>query len=240
MGTWGGWEPEFAVPCPSVPPAADDALTAILAAQNAVRVICIGGLTNLARVILRQPNLAARVSQVTVMGGATGPITVTGTTLPTEWETNLSTDLEAARIVFQSGVPLRIVPANVTFRARLLRCDYQRFADTGSELFRLIDSMASRFAESWRPAMASRGLAGYYEPAVALLHDPLAVVAALAPEHVTLETMRLRFDPDTTGPMLTPDEAGNVTAEVVTGVDEAWLSAFVTDALVAMSRVAAA
>ena len=66
-------------------------------------VVCLGALTNVASALLAAPDLAARV------------VVVWTSTYPSFWphvnaSFNLAQDVEAARVVFESGVPLVYVP----------------------------------------------------------------------------------------------------------------------------------
>jgi inosine-uridine nucleoside N-ribohydrolase len=78
-------------------------------------LITLGPLTNVAQALLRDRDTMGKVQQVVCMGGA---ILVPGNTSPTA-EFNIATDPEAARIVFTSGLPLTLVPLDVTERVRI-------------------------------------------------------------------------------------------------------------------------
>ncbi|KAG2425076.1 hypothetical protein HXX76_013985 [Chlamydomonas incerta] len=73
-----------------------------------VRLVCTGALTNAALLLALYPEAAAWV-EVVLMGGAMG----IGNTGPV-MEFNIQTDPEAAKMVFESGVPLTMVPLEVT------------------------------------------------------------------------------------------------------------------------------
>jgi len=70
-----------------------------------IEIVTLGPLTNLAMALLREPKLAASVKRCVVMGGA--PCCVGNVTPAAEF--NIWVDPEAARIVFQSGLPLEMV-----------------------------------------------------------------------------------------------------------------------------------
>ncbi|GLC42326.1 hypothetical protein PLESTB_000659200 [Pleodorina starrii] len=73
-----------------------------------VRLVCTGALTNAALLLTVYPELSEMV-EVVIMGGCMG----VGNTGPVV-EFNIQTDPEAAKIVFESGVPLTMVPLEVT------------------------------------------------------------------------------------------------------------------------------
>ncbi|KXZ50426.1 hypothetical protein GPECTOR_16g600 [Gonium pectorale] len=73
-----------------------------------VRLVCTGALTNAALLLSVYPE-AAVMCEVVIMGGCLG----VGNTGPVQ-EFNIQTDPEAAKIVFDSGVQLTMVPLEVT------------------------------------------------------------------------------------------------------------------------------
>ena len=84
------------------------AVDAILAASHAhagLEVVTLGPLTNLAMALLRDPSLATRVSRCVIMGG--NPCCEGNVTPAAEF--NIWVDPEAARIVFDSGLPIQMI-----------------------------------------------------------------------------------------------------------------------------------
>lgn len=73
-----------------------------------VRVVATGALTNVALLIILYPEVLAMV-EIVLMGGALG----VGNTGPV-MEFNIQTDPEAAKIVFNSGVQVTMVPLEVS------------------------------------------------------------------------------------------------------------------------------
>ena len=82
-----------------------DALIQTVRDHPGIEIVTLGPLTNLAMAVLREPKLAASVKRCVVMGGA--PCCVGNVTPAAEF--NIWVDPEAARIVFQSGLPLEMV-----------------------------------------------------------------------------------------------------------------------------------
>jgi inosine-uridine nucleoside N-ribohydrolase len=83
------------------------AYTSLTAAAERVRLVCTGALTNAAVLLTVYPEVAAMI-EVVLMGGCLG----VGNTGPV-MEFNIQTDPEAAKIVFEAGVPLTMVPLEV-------------------------------------------------------------------------------------------------------------------------------
>ncbi len=89
-----------------------------LASDQPVTFVAFGPLTNLALALRAEPNLTGYIERIVISGGAfnvNGPI---HNDLPdnpndvAEW--NLYIDTEAADLVFKSGIPIELVPLDVT------------------------------------------------------------------------------------------------------------------------------
>ncbi len=168
---------------PAPIPAADLILELVGRYPGEITLITLGPLTNVAQALRRDHETMRKVQQVVSMGGA---ILVPGNTSPTA-EFNIATDPEAARIVFTAGLPLTLIPLDVTERVRLseeaLRTWVEPLADPPAQL--LLDCTAHLIAFSAK----FEGFPGV------ILHDPLTVGVVLdrvlvktQPLHVQIET----------------------------------------------------
>lgn len=155
----------------------------ISAAPGEIVLICIGPLTNLAMAIQAAPTKMAKVKEIVVMGGA---IHAPGNITPGA-EFNLYTDPEAAKVVFTSGLPITLVPLDVTQRV-LLRVELLEAVarHVGSRITQFIRDATERMFG------IEQEQTGF---AVIPLHDPLAVGAIIDPSlvirrlfHVEMET----------------------------------------------------
>ncbi|MFP4550257.1 MAG: nucleoside hydrolase, partial [Spirochaetales bacterium] len=93
---------------PERPPASDAVTDLIERSRSAtpdlrLSIIAIGAITNVAAALLTDPSLAERCNVVWLGGNAPG--------FPEPGEFNLHGDIDAARVVFDSGIPLYLVPA---------------------------------------------------------------------------------------------------------------------------------
>lgn len=82
-----------------------DAIIRVVREVSGIEVVTLGPLTNVALAVTREPGLAANVARCVVMGGA--PCCEGNVTPPSEF--NIWVDPEAARIVFQSGLPIELI-----------------------------------------------------------------------------------------------------------------------------------
>ena len=74
-----------------------------------VKLITLGPLTNVAQAILKEPRLCKRIPEILCMGGSG-----TAGNFSAAAEFNIYVDPEAAKIVFESGIPIRMVGLNLT------------------------------------------------------------------------------------------------------------------------------
>lgn len=89
-----------------------DAVTFIIESarrETDLVIIAVAPLTNIAQALIRAPDIAGRISEISIMGGST----TFGNATPAA-EFNIFADPEAAAIVFASDIPKRMVGLNVT------------------------------------------------------------------------------------------------------------------------------
>ena len=181
LGDIGGWPP---VDLASVPrdAVALIAETARAAAADFV-LVTLGPLTNLALTVERDLAALRRVPRVVAMGGA---VDVPGNVTPTA-EFNLHVDPDAAARVLEAGLPLDWVPLDATRQAVVTRAAFEEaLRDRTGPLAERI----ARFTARGFRVDTERGSPGM------VLHDPLAIAAALDPTLVEWEPTRLAIGPD--------------------------------------------
>ena len=150
--------------------AVDYIIDTVMASPEGDITLCpIGPLTNIAVALSKSPAIAGRIREIVLMGGA---FNGGGNVTPTA-EFNIFCDPDAAKLVFASGVPLTILPLDVTHKARtsLARLDAIRNLgnETGRAIYQLIRTYA-RFDES------------RFGPGCVPLHDPCVIAYLLRPE----------------------------------------------------------
>jgi purine nucleosidase len=131
------------------------------AAPASVAWCALGPLTNVALALVKAPDIAAGVGELVLMGGASRAL---GNVTPAA-EFNIHADPHAARIVFESGLPITMVPLDVTHQVRSTPERIARIAAPGTPV-------AAAVAELLTPAGG--------EPDA--LHDPCVIAYLLAPE----------------------------------------------------------
>jgi pyrimidine-specific ribonucleoside hydrolase len=157
-----------------------------------VSIIAIGPLTNLAMVIQGDRELAKMIREIVIMGGSLSG----GNTSPSA-EFNIYVDPEAARIVFQAGIPLTMVGLDVTRKATLTE-EHVKMLEAGRGS---VSQAAARLARNGLNRAKERGATT--GPA---MHDPLAVAAFL--DKSILKLSELYVDVETTGELTAGETVG--------------------------------
>jgi len=185
------------LPRPSPRHAVDLIISTAMAAGDGVTLIPVGALTNVASALLREPRLAER-ARVVLMGGVVSRPRA---------EHNVRCDPEAARIVFESGIPITMVGLDVTLRCVLGREDVERLRGRGLATTSLLADMIA----AWR-----RG-----SDRLPVLHDPLAVAVSFNPGLVTTRPMAVRVETrgEFTRGFTVAHEGGEPNAQVCVDVD---------------------
>ncbi len=192
--------------------------------------VALGALTNLALALLEDPDLAALIQGVVHMGGsfdpAEGPPFVWHTPdIPDDiWRTTLRFntvfDPEASAVVFRSGIPVTLVPANVTALVFQRPVHLERLAAVDTPWHRYLATYAGPWVE-W--SVHERGLPGAH------MHDPLTVAQVIDPTFCHITSMDLSVPALLLGKgsWLTPD-GGGLPVKAATAVDtprfEGWLA----------------
>jgi len=169
---------------PDPTPAVNLLIEKVMANPDEMTIIAIGPLTNLALAIRIEPRLIQAVKEVFIMGGA---IRFDGNTTPLA-EFNTYCDPHAAQIVFHSGMPLTLVPLDVTYRVVFTPTDVDRLLQIDSPLTRFI-------AESTRFYMEFHD--EYQQINGCVINDPLALAISYMPDLV--DTQELYVDVDISG-----------------------------------------
>jgi purine nucleosidase len=111
---------------------------------EAITICAIGPLTNIALALIQHPDVARGIRQIVSMGGA---FTALGHRTP--WaEFNIYADPHAAEIVYRSGVPMVVMPLDMTFQALFTVEHLQSFRDRGGAAGRALFNLFSTFDRS--------------------------------------------------------------------------------------------
>jgi purine nucleosidase len=160
--------------------AVDYLINRVLAEPNEISIFPIGPLTNIAMAIRKEPKFAKSVKELVIMGGA---ILEHGNITPLA-EFNISVDPHAAHIVFHSGIPITLIPLDVTHKCLLKSEHIDRLMS--------IDSPISSFIKDTVDVYLKASIELGYEGSA--LHDPLTLATVIAPELLTLKEYYVDVD----------------------------------------------
>jgi len=147
--------------------------------SETVTLCPLGPLTNIAAAFRRAPDIAGRVREIVLMGGAYFEV---GNVTPAA-EFNIYVDPEAARDVFASGVPITVMPLDVTHKVLTTRPRIDSFRALGTQVGEVVASWTDFFE---RFDMEKSGHDG------APLHDPCVIAHLVRPglfggRHINVE-----------------------------------------------------
>jgi purine nucleosidase/pyrimidine-specific ribonucleoside hydrolase len=137
--------------------------------SHQLTIIALGPLTNIAIAFETYPHSVKKVKRIVSMGGA---FRVPGNTGPVA-EFNYFVDPHAANVVLQAGLPLTIVPLDVTEQTILMRSKLQEIVRRRRT--RLASFIYKFTGNYMRYQKRTLGINGGY------LHDPLTVAIAVRP-----------------------------------------------------------
>jgi purine nucleosidase len=156
--------------------AVDYLVREIMRSSEPVTLVAVAPLTNVAMAIRREPRIVERVHDVIVMGGA---FDVPGNTTPLA-EFNIYVDPHAAYIVLHSGMPLTLLPWDVTSRVLLTQEHVDELLAVPSPVSTLIADATSFYIDFHRQ---------YFGYAGCSINDPCAVAMVFQPELATYESV---------------------------------------------------
>ena len=137
-------------------------------APGTVTLCPIGPLTNIATALDRAPDIAPRIARIVLMGGAYFEV---GNITPAA-EFNIYVDPEAARVVFRAGVPLTVVPLDVTHKALTSAAWLDAMRGLGTPVGRAVAGWCNFFERFDKEKYGTLG---------APLHDPCTIAWLLDP-----------------------------------------------------------
>ena len=139
------------------------------AGPGTVTLCALGPLTDIAVALVKAPDIAGRIAEVVVMGGAGFEI---GNVTPAA-EFNIHVDPHAAEIVLGSGAPVTMIPLDVTHRVLSTPARLAALHDLPNRCGLAAAALLTGFEEACTGRFGERGKA---------LHDPCVVAYLLRPD----------------------------------------------------------
>ena len=154
--------------------AVDYLIERFLAEPGELSLFTIGPLSNIALAIRKEPRFAKSIKELVLMGGAIRE----GGNMSAMAEFNIYNDPHAAQIVFHAGIPMTMIPLDVTHKCLLRPRHMERLQKIESPIARFIRDAAELYIKFSMEKMGAEGCA---------MHDPLTLATILKPELLTIE-----------------------------------------------------
>ena len=133
-----------------------------------ITLCALGPLTNIAMALVKAPEIAEKIGELVVMGGACFEL---GNVTPAA-EFNIHVDPHAAAIVLDSGVPITMIPLDVTHQVLTTPRRITALRALGNRCGSAVAALLVSFEKKRRASFGSRGKA---------LHDPCVIARLLRP-----------------------------------------------------------
>lgn len=137
--------------------------------EGSVTLCPLGPLTNIGTALSKAPEIASRIRRIVLMGGGL----FEGGNITPAAEFNIFVDPQAATVVFASGVPIVMLPLDVTHKVRTTRARVDRIRNLGGRFGQVAAGWLDYFE---RFDEAKYGIEG------GPLHDPNVIAYLLRPE----------------------------------------------------------
>lgn len=146
--------------------ASDAIIETLMKSPVKMTLIPVGPLTNIALALREEPKIREKIEKIVLMGGAY---------FPPRREYNIYRDRIAAQIVFTSGIAITGIGLDVTTRCQLKGADLEKIKAAGNPA----SIFLVQLIQLWQKGKTDQ---------FPILHDPLAVAAALRPTFVETQT----------------------------------------------------
>ncbi len=155
-----------------------------MASDGDITLVPVGPLTNVAMAIRKCPELVNKIPEMVIMGGAHHHGNSTASA-----EFNIWVDPEAAKVVVNSGIPIRMVPLDATHQALTSLDDCAKFREMGTPAAVATASFTEQRIKGYNATQPMK------VKDTTPIHDALAVCAVIDPSvliteliHVDVET----------------------------------------------------
>ena len=139
------------------------------AEPGSITLCALGPLTDIAVALVKAPDIAGRIGELVIMGGAAFEL---GNVTPAA-EFNIHVDPHAAEIVLGSGIPITMIPLDVTHQVLSTRPRIAALNALGNRCGPVVAALLTGFEETRTARFGERAMA---------LHDPCVIAYLLCPD----------------------------------------------------------
>ncbi|MCA1056991.1 nucleoside hydrolase [Rossellomorea aquimaris] len=162
--------------------AVDFIIRTLMESDGDITLVPVGPLTNIAMAMRREPSILSKIQEIVLMGGGTF-----GNWTPAA-EFNIYVDADAAKVVFESGVPITMMGLDLTHQALADHDVSRRIGGIGNQPANFVSELLTYFRKTYLEFF------GFEHPPV---HDVCSVAYCIDP--TVVETKKLRVDIETKG-----------------------------------------
>lgn len=162
--------------------AVDFIIRKVMESAGDITLVPVGPLTNIAMAMRREPAILSKIQEIVIMGGGTF-----GNWTPAA-EFNIFVDADAAKVVFESGVPITMMGLDLTHQALATEEVSNRIAEINNNAGRFVSDLLVYFRKTYLEVF------GFEHPPV---HDVCSVAYCIDP--TVVETKKLHVDIETKG-----------------------------------------
>ena len=148
--------------------------------RSDIHLVAVGPLTNVALAIRRDPGFAGRLAGLTIMGGGVNKGNVTAVA-----EFNIWADPEAAAVVFDSEITVRMAPLDLTLQVLMTEPHVAKLRDAATRT----SSFVAELLEFYSARQRAQG-----KESAGAVHDPCAVLSVTHPELFDLHEHRVDIE----------------------------------------------
>jgi len=175
---------------PSPEHAVDLIISKIKENPGEITLITLGAVTNVATAIIKERDIVKKVKQLIIMGGVIVPVVdEKGIRRSPIEEYNLNNDPVAAEIVFNSGMPITLVPIDVTLKVQLKAEQIEKIRNTDAPCANMITKILEVWPEQERQIYLSVGIPTEFTGI--WLHDPLTIGVSFDKSLVTIAKLHV-------------------------------------------------
>jgi purine nucleosidase len=162
--------------------AVDFIIRQLLNSEGDITLVPVGPLTNIAMAIRKEPAIVPKIQEIVIMGGGTF-----GNWTPAA-EFNIFVDAEAAKVVFESGVPISMFGLDLTHQALATPQIQERIRQIDNPVSGFVVELLQFFMHTYKEVFGFDG---------APIHDACCVMYCIDPTVFTCQ--KLHVDIETKG-----------------------------------------
>ena len=160
--------------------ARDFIVETLKSSDEKITIVPTGPLTNIANVLISAPEVISKIEKIVLMGGAINDSNITPGA-----EFNIFVDPEAAKIVFESGLPITQVGLDVSNKTLLTYDDIKLISEMNGPVSSFVGSLLRFFADTNKKTFNIDG---------APVHDALALSAAIWPDVINTKHLNVSIE----------------------------------------------